>query len=307
MFKRCQIKDKQGVKNIQEDPEITAMLREVNVIKNKAKTAHEKKLEIITEISSKVDRYVRRCDEDLDAFKNEIEAEQPGITNQLEQRATDNTPELQRKNSVLGSDYEYDEKQFKHTTTRKKTSSASRARRPSEKDALAAASALESAAPSMLRQTSVPERGRKNSVSAVRLDRSQSVGAPPIKAMRLDPGIPTTSAMSTVEVGVDGVTRPARTKKLTPKGVQYRQAIVSKTSQLDNGFRVPLTESYNSTGSTQIVQLPSTSAMHFVQTVAAQKAGEIPDNANSSATQISPFKTLQIHPGMIQNINKVQD
>ena len=78
----------------------------------------------------------------------------------------------------------------------------------------------------MLRQTSVPERGRKNSVSAVRLDRSQSVGAPPIKAMRLDPGIPTTSAMSTVEVGVDGVTRPARTKKLTPKGVQYRQAIV---------------------------------------------------------------------------------
>lgn len=133
MFKRCQIKDKQGVKNIQEDPEITAMLREVNVIKNKAKSkahfwffqqattvlaAHEKKLEIITEISSKVDRYVRRCDEDLDAFKNEIEAEQPGITNQLEQRATDNTPELQRKNSVLGSDYEYDEKQFKHTTVR---------------------------------------------------------------------------------------------------------------------------------------------------------------------------------------------
>ena len=78
--------------------------------------AHEKKFEIITEISSKVDRYVRRCDEDLDAFKNEIEAEQPGITNQLEQRATDSVPELQRKNSVLGSDYEYDEKQFKHTT-----------------------------------------------------------------------------------------------------------------------------------------------------------------------------------------------
>ena len=192
----------------------------------------------MTETISKVDRYVRRCDEDLDLFKNEIEAEQPGITYQLEQKATDNTPELQRKNSVLGSDYEYDEKQFKHTSvslpsfryvfidlqTRKKTTSASRARRPSDKEALAA-HLDSSAAPSILRQASVPERGRKNSATNVRLDRSHSVGAPPMKTIRLDPGIPTTSAMPhpTVEVGVDGVSRPARIKKLTPKGSQYRQ------------------------------------------------------------------------------------
>ena len=131
LFKRCQIKDKQGVKNIQEDPEVKAMQKEYNAFASKAKSktesiiislpliilgAHEKKCKMMTETISKVDRYVRRCDEDLDLFKNEIEAEQPGITYQLEQKATDNTPELQRKNSVLGSDYEYDEKQFKHTS-----------------------------------------------------------------------------------------------------------------------------------------------------------------------------------------------
>ncbi|CAG5113490.1 Oidioi.mRNA.OKI2018_I69.chr2.g7594.t1.cds [Oikopleura dioica] len=305
LFKRCQIKDKQGVKNIQEDPEVKAMQKEYNAFASKAKSAHEKKCKMMTETISKVDRYVRRCDEDLDLFKNEIEAEQPGITYQLEQKATDNTPELQRKNSVLGSDYEYDEKQFKHTSTRKKTTSASRARRPSDKEALAA-HLDSSAAPSILRQASVPERGRKNSATNVRLDRSHSVGAPPMKTIRLDPGIPTTSAMPhpTVEVGVDGVSRPARIKKLTPKGSQYRQNF-SKSAQLDNGFRVPLTESYNSSAA-QIVQLPSTSAM-FVQNVATANAEIIADNANSSTSEISPFKTLQIHPGMIQNINKVQD
>lgn len=288
MFKSCERKVQQGVQNVQADPEITAMFNQVKQFKTKAKNAHEKKGKMITEVISKVDRYLRRCDGDLDLFKNEMENEQPGITNELESKALDDKPpELSlRKNSLL--DYEYDEKQFRHTTStpsRKKNSSHNRSRRPSEKDLQAADNT------GLMRQTSLPDRGRKHS-SSIRIDRSHSVGPPPAKAIRIDP-----VSLLSVDPGSidgDGAVRPSRMKKLTPKGVQYRQTISSKQ---DQHFRVPLADNFSNGESG--TSIPSTStAVHFVRDV-------IPDNANSG-NEISPFKTLQIHPGII-NINQVQE
>jgi len=69
----------------------------------------------MSDVISKVDRYLRRCDSDLENFTNEMESEHPGITGELEQKALeidDRTCEPLRKNSTL-QDYEYDEKQFK--------------------------------------------------------------------------------------------------------------------------------------------------------------------------------------------------
>jgi hypothetical protein len=80
---------------------------------------NEKKVRIVSEVPSKVDRYLRRCDSDLETFRNEMEGEHPGITGELEQKALEiddkSYDPLQnlRKNSNLPQDFEYDERAFK--------------------------------------------------------------------------------------------------------------------------------------------------------------------------------------------------
>ena len=72
----------------------------------------------MTDIISKVDRYLRRCDADLENFRNEMEGEQPGITGELEQKALeidDRQAEPFRRSSSVAHDFEYDEKVFKQS------------------------------------------------------------------------------------------------------------------------------------------------------------------------------------------------
>ena len=47
----------------------------------------------MTELENKVDRCLRRCDSDLERFGNEIELEQPGITEQLAENALNLEPQ----------------------------------------------------------------------------------------------------------------------------------------------------------------------------------------------------------------------
>ena len=84
------------------------------VINQKGK--NELKVRLMSEVIAKVDRYLRRCDSDLENFRNEMEGEHPGITGELEQKALeidDRSCEPIRKNSSLPQDFEYDEKAFK--------------------------------------------------------------------------------------------------------------------------------------------------------------------------------------------------
>ena len=76
----------------------------------------DKKLRIVAELKKNVDRYLSRCDKQLELFQAEMEAEQPGITRQLEANALeidDRTQEQTHNNKQ--NDFEYDEKQFRHT------------------------------------------------------------------------------------------------------------------------------------------------------------------------------------------------
>ena len=53
----------------------------------------EQKSKRMTELENKVDRCLRRCDSDLERFGNEIELEQPGITEQLAENALNLEPQ----------------------------------------------------------------------------------------------------------------------------------------------------------------------------------------------------------------------
>ena len=62
----------------------------------------------MTELENKVDRCLRRCDSDLEGFANEIELEQPGITEQLAENALNLEPQKQESKR----DYETDEDDY---------------------------------------------------------------------------------------------------------------------------------------------------------------------------------------------------
>ena len=62
----------------------------------------------MAELETKVDRCLRRCDSDLEQFGNEIELEQPGITEQLAENALN----LEPQKAEAKKDYETDEDDY---------------------------------------------------------------------------------------------------------------------------------------------------------------------------------------------------
>ena len=62
----------------------------------------------MAELENKVDRCLRRCDSDLERFGNEMEAEQPGITEQLAENALN----LEPSRGETKKEYETDEDDY---------------------------------------------------------------------------------------------------------------------------------------------------------------------------------------------------
>ena len=132
MFKECDKKQKFGLtkEQIHQDAGIAQQIKEIKKLHNKIKGLEakmffkifvfinseksEQKSRRMTELENKVDRCLRRCDSDLEGFANEIELEQPGITEQLAENALNLEPQKQESKR----DYETDEDDYTVNTSR---------------------------------------------------------------------------------------------------------------------------------------------------------------------------------------------
>ena len=74
----------------------------------------DQKSKRMAELETKVDRCLRRCDSDLEQFGNEIELEQPGITEQLAENALN----LEPQKAEAKKDYETDEDDYTVNTVK---------------------------------------------------------------------------------------------------------------------------------------------------------------------------------------------
>lgn len=207
----------------------------------------EQKSKRMAELESKVDRCLRRCDSDLERFGNEIELEQPGIREKLDEDAMNLEPRDKNHSEAT------DEDDYQPTPVRRKNLSHNRNRRPSENVTMAASSSMSNSVPApKQRRLSIPT----NQVQNRQFHRSESSPVPLGRATREVPIATNTLKISTntsrtLEEFEDTFgtsisnpstptgARPARVKKLTEKGKDW----VHSLNKGDQVFRIPINPS----------------------------------------------------------------